>query len=73
VNAYHLANASSGMEKIDVPFGMSPVEAAGLFEIWARKGWASRAADESFMMALQSSEGNPREFGRGLMMDFRTV
>jgi len=39
---HHLAHASSGIKKVEVPFGMSGVEAAGMFEIWARKGWAPK-------------------------------
>lgn len=34
----HLAHASSGMKKIEVPFGMTTKEAVGMFEIWSRKG-----------------------------------
>jgi len=36
----HLANASSGLKKIDVPWNMSSEEAAGIWKIWAKKGWA---------------------------------
>lgn len=38
----HLAHASSGFKKIEVPYGMSPKEASGLFQIYARKGWLRR-------------------------------
>ncbi len=38
----HLAHASSGIKKVEVPFGMSGQEAAGMFDIWARKGWAPK-------------------------------
>jgi hypothetical protein len=36
----HLENARSGLQKIDVPWRMSSEEAAGIWRIWAKKGWA---------------------------------
>jgi small subunit ribosomal protein S29 len=36
----HLENAKSGIKKVEVPFTMSPEEAAGIWQIWAKKGWA---------------------------------
>ena len=48
LNAYdkldptHFAHASSGIKKIQVPFGMTTKEAAGMFEIWSRKGIVRR-------------------------------
>ncbi|CAD6564388.1 MAG: 37S ribosomal protein S23 mitochondrial [Tremellales sp. Tagirdzhanova-0007] len=68
---HHLAHASSGIKKVEVPFGMNSGEAAGLFEIWARKGWAStRPSDELFMSAFVAAAGNPKEMGRALTYNF---
>lgn len=39
-NPIHLANAQSGLKKMDVPWTMSAEEAAGIWQIWAKKGWA---------------------------------
>jgi len=36
----HLENARSGLQKIEVPWRMSSEEAAGIWRIWAKKGWA---------------------------------
>lgn len=36
---YHLKNASSGIKPIELPFGMNGTDAAGMFELWVRKGW----------------------------------
>lgn len=33
--------ASSGIKRVDVPFGMSGPEAASLFQLFTRKGWTS--------------------------------
>lgn len=33
--------ASSGIKRFDLPFGMSGHEAAGMFEVFSRKGWTS--------------------------------
>lgn len=37
----HLANAKSGIKQFEVPLGMTGKEAASMFEVWTRKGWAS--------------------------------
>jgi hypothetical protein len=73
LDPYHVDHASSGIRAIDVPFGMKPKEAGGMFDIWCRKGWANHAADEVFLAALTASMGNPREMGRGLRMDMKAV
>lgn len=39
-NPTHLAHAQSGLKKIDVPWTMSAEEAAGIWQIWAKQGWA---------------------------------
>jgi len=75
----HLAHASSGMKKIQVPFGMTTKEAVGMFEIWSRKGLVPKgesmvdalwrtltfvASDEVFMGAYMAAAGNPKELSR---------
>lgn len=35
----HLAHATAPATKIEVPFGLSTQEAAGMFELWSRRGW----------------------------------
>ncbi|KAK1921388.1 mitochondrial ribosomal death-associated protein 3-domain-containing protein [Papiliotrema laurentii] len=67
----HLAHASSGFKKIEVPYGMSPKEASGLFQIYARKGWLRRSNDEVFMGAFMASAGNPKELRREWLGDLK--
>ncbi|KAK4686765.1 small subunit ribosomal protein S29, partial [Tremellales sp. Uapishka_1] len=69
----HLQNASSGLQKVDVPFGMSPEEAAGLFEIWSKKGWARKSTDEVFLEAFAGAAGNPRELSKGLERNMQAL
>lgn len=59
-----LAYAKSGLQRIDVPFGMSGPEAAAMFELWSRKGWASNGSDEVFLSGWNAAAGNPRELAR---------
>ncbi|WVQ94151.1 hypothetical protein IAU59_001229 [Kwoniella sp. CBS 9459] len=66
LDPYHLAHASSGLKKIEVPFGMTSTEASGLFQLFARKGWAPGGTDQLFMESFTASGGNPRELARGL-------
>ena len=56
---HHLAHASSGIKKVEVPYGMTPGEAAGMFEIWAKKGWAPKgeAAYDGLSMLMENSDG----------------
>ncbi|CAK9786989.1 hypothetical protein CC85DRAFT_288255 [Cutaneotrichosporon oleaginosum] len=61
----HLANASSGIKPVEVPLGMTGAEAAAMFEVWTRKGWATNSADDVFLGALNASAGNPGEMARG--------
>ena len=42
LDAVHLAHASSQIQTIPIPFGMSSKEAIGMFEIWSRKGWTQK-------------------------------
>lgn len=37
----HLKNAKSGIKLLEVPLGMTGSEAAAMFEVWTRKGWAT--------------------------------
>lgn len=69
INPYHLAHAES-LTPINVPYGMNSQEAAGLFELFARKGWAPNGSDELFMESFVASHGNPREMGKGLGKTF---
>lgn len=39
MDSVHLAHATAPATKIEVPFGMSTQEAAGMFELWSRRGW----------------------------------
>ncbi|OCF34889.1 mitochondrial carrier protein [Kwoniella heveanensis CBS 569] len=66
LDPYHLAHASSGLNKIAVPFGMNAAEASGMFELFARKGWAPGGTDQLFMESFTASGGNPGELARGL-------
>jgi small subunit ribosomal protein S29 len=66
LDAVHVKHAGSGIVPVEVPFAMTGDEASALFEIFTRKGWASNASDDVFLGALQSSQGNPREFARAL-------
>ncbi|BEI91588.1 uncharacterized protein CcaverHIS019_0404080 [Cutaneotrichosporon cavernicola] len=61
----HLANAKSGIKTVEVPLGMTGKEAAAMFEVWTRKGWATNSADDVFLGALNAASGNPREMARG--------
>ncbi|WVF66537.1 hypothetical protein IAT40_001277 [Kwoniella sp. CBS 6097] len=70
LDPYHLAHASSGLNKITVPFGMTSAEASGLFQLFARKGWAPGGTDQLFMESFTASGGNPRELARGLGRTF---
>ncbi|EIW73020.1 hypothetical protein TREMEDRAFT_26438, partial [Tremella mesenterica DSM 1558] len=64
IDPIHLANASAGMNKLEVG-QMSGKEAAGLFTLFARKGWVT-SSDELFTSCLMASSGNAGEFVRGL-------
>lgn len=59
-----LAYAKSGIERIDLPYGMSGDEAGAMFELWTRKGWASNGSDEVFLNAWNAGAGNPKELAR---------
>jgi small subunit ribosomal protein S29 len=61
----HLANAQSGIQTVEVPLGMTGKEAAAMFEVWTRKGWATNPADDVFLGALNATAGNPGEMARG--------
>ncbi|GMK58752.1 hypothetical protein CspeluHIS016_0601940 [Cutaneotrichosporon spelunceum] len=61
----HLANAQSGIKTVEVPLGMSGKEAAAMFEVWTRKGWATNPADDIFLGGLNAASGNPGEMARG--------
>ncbi|WWD22697.1 hypothetical protein CI109_107190 [Kwoniella shandongensis] len=70
LDPYHLEHASSGLQKIDIPFGMTSKEAVGIFDLYAKKGWAPGGTDELFMENYTASAGNPREMVRGLGRTF---
>ncbi|WVR03081.1 hypothetical protein IAU60_000070 [Kwoniella sp. DSM 27419] len=66
LDPYHHAHASSGLQKVEVPFGMTSTEATGLFDLYAKKGYAPGGTDQLFMESFAASGGNPRELTRGL-------
>ncbi|WRT63202.1 uncharacterized protein IL334_000105 [Kwoniella shivajii] len=65
LDPYHLSHAA-GLQKIDVPFGMITKEASGMFELYARKGFAPSRSDELFLESFSSSNGNPEQLKRAL-------
>ena len=67
---HHVAHAASGVKTIDVPRCLTTDEAAGMYEIWRRKGWARQSGDEGFMSAMVASRGNPRELTRSWRYNF---
>ncbi|UOH79480.1 hypothetical protein LQV05_000485 [Cryptococcus neoformans] len=69
INPYHLAHAEN-LTPINVPYGMNSEEAAGLFELFAKKGWAPNGSDELFMESFMTSQGNPREMSKSLRKTF---
>ncbi|ORY26490.1 mitochondrial ribosomal death-associated protein 3-domain-containing protein [Naematelia encephala] len=73
LNPTHLAHASASIQRFQVPFGMSPVEAGGMAEIWQKKGWARPAGDEALMSGLSLSMGNPEVMGKGWRFDFKSM
>ncbi|KAK8844749.1 hypothetical protein IAR55_006599 [Kwoniella newhampshirensis] len=66
LDPYHFEHASSGLQKIEIPFGVTSQEAVGIFDLCAKKGWAPGGTDELFMESFTASAGNPREMVRGL-------
>lgn len=58
----HLANAQSGIKPIEVPLGMNGKEAAAMFEIWTRKGWAS---NREYCEPSEESAGESRKASSG--------
>ncbi|ORX35071.1 mitochondrial ribosomal death-associated protein 3-domain-containing protein [Kockovaella imperatae] len=66
IDPTHYAHATSGIKKIHLPYGMSTKEAAGMFEIWSRKGIVRRSTDETFMGTFAAAAGNPKEMRRGV-------
>lgn len=65
LDEYHLAHAKSGIKTIAVPYGMTGAEAAGMYDLWTRKGWTVNKSDDVFVNGLAQSAGNPQEMVRG--------
>ncbi|KAK0431957.1 mitochondrial ribosomal death-associated protein 3-domain-containing protein [Armillaria borealis] len=58
-----LRKYASGLLPLQVPDGLTPTEAASLFDIWmSEKSLAPAATDELFLAKYTESGGNPREF-----------
>ncbi|TXT04856.1 hypothetical protein VHUM_03939 [Vanrija humicola] len=70
-NEHHLAHAE-GVKKIEVPFGLTGTEAAGMFELWTRRGWVANGADDVFMGGFTAAAGNPLELARGWTISHQT-
>ncbi|KAL1405341.1 hypothetical protein Q8F55_008972 [Vanrija albida] len=72
VDEHHVAHASSGIKKIEVPFGLSGTEATAMFELWTRRGWTTNGSDDTFMGGFTAAAGNPLELGRGWTISHQT-